>query len=141
MAESLQDQIVREFSLIHNYDSPLLQKRIHDNELQLVLEMSKTEYDRQDQNQYSSNPLTTEQIRRLKRVKYKSSFIIIDNDDNSNNNNKEEEFQNTCAICLEIYENEEELIKLKCNHHYHPICITQWFKMTDTCPLCKYKIE
>lgn len=44
----------------------------------------------------------------------------------------------SCAICLEIYEEEEEVGRLKrCGHDYHVRCITKWLSMKNVCPICK----
>ncbi|XP_039010411.1 E3 ubiquitin protein ligase RIE1-like [Hibiscus syriacus] len=45
-----------------------------------------------------------------------------------------------CCICLNSYEDGEELHSLPCNHHFHSTCIVKWLKMKATCPLCKHSI-
>ncbi|CAH8390744.1 unnamed protein product [Eruca vesicaria subsp. sativa] len=43
-----------------------------------------------------------------------------------------------CAICLEEYEEGEELGELKgCGHDYHGGCIKKWLSMKNSCPICK----
>ena len=46
--------------------------------------------------------------------------------------------KNECLICLMDITNDEFI--LKCNHHFHADCIIQWFKDSDTCPLCRESI-
>ena len=45
-----------------------------------------------------------------------------------------------CSICLEnIKEDVPDLYKgkLVCNHEFHPMCILEWFKHSNTCPICR----
>jgi hypothetical protein len=46
-----------------------------------------------------------------------------------------------CSICLGEYEDEEELVKLPCQHIYHDECITSWTSNHTKCPLCNYDLE
>ena len=41
-----------------------------------------------------------------------------------------------CIICLENFNKEETIIRIKCNHYYHTHCIYSWFEKKKTCPLC-----
>ena len=42
-----------------------------------------------------------------------------------------------CSICLDPLK-EQPCIKLtKCGHVHHRKCITKWFKIEKTCPLCR----
>lgn len=45
----------------------------------------------------------------------------------------------TCNICLEEYENDNEIIVLKkCRHYFHKDCLTQWLKeCSNKCPICR----
>jgi len=44
-----------------------------------------------------------------------------------------------CAIC---YENEDEkVIKTKCNHYFHTSCLTMWFKHKRSCPNCRTSLH
>lgn len=44
----------------------------------------------------------------------------------------------TCAICLEDYEEEETLRLLPCRHGFHAACIDQWLMTrSPCCPVCK----
>ncbi|KAK4750087.1 hypothetical protein SAY87_027536 [Trapa incisa] len=43
-----------------------------------------------------------------------------------------------CVICLEAYEEGEDVGTLKtCSHHYHVNCIKRWLSMKNSCPICK----
>jgi len=44
-----------------------------------------------------------------------------------------------CSICLEIFTNDEKIIKLNCDHIFHLDCIKLWIENNDTCPLCRTK--
>ncbi|EEQ82778.1 hypothetical protein NCER_100445 [Vairimorpha ceranae BRL01] len=44
---------------------------------------------------------------------------------------------NSCAICLENYEVDQNVSKLICQHIFHRDCIQEWFQMSQTCPACK----
>ncbi|KAK1265402.1 E3 ubiquitin ligase BIG BROTHER-related [Acorus gramineus] len=43
----------------------------------------------------------------------------------------------TCAICLENYNDLQDLGTLKCGHDYHFECIKKWLGMKNICPICK----
>ena len=49
--------------------------------------------------------------------------------------------KNNCNICLDIFQEKEELIKLKCDHLYHTNCIAEWLKKhSNKCPICRDEI-
>jgi E3 ubiquitin-protein ligase RNF13 len=46
-----------------------------------------------------------------------------------------------CAVCLEDYEEEVEVAKLDCRHHYHDRCVRCWVaEGQPTCPLCEMAV-
>jgi len=48
----------------------------------------------------------------------------------------------SCSICLEEFEVGEKLLKLPCNHYFHPNCIKPWLtERQPTCPLCKANVK
>lgn len=48
-----------------------------------------------------------------------------------------------CSICLQAYENGEQIALAKtdkCNHVFHKECIQMWLIENDDCPLCRCQI-
>jgi len=46
-----------------------------------------------------------------------------------------------CSVCLIDFEiDEENVIKLPCNHIYHKDCVTTWLTKHCTCPVCRYEL-
>ena len=41
-----------------------------------------------------------------------------------------------CPICLEAFENGEEVRWLECCHVFHKACIQEWFKSRSRCAVC-----
>jgi len=44
-----------------------------------------------------------------------------------------------CSICLEDYQENDKILKLRCNHIFHKKCLKQWShnKESTSCPLCR----
>jgi len=51
------------------------------------------------------------------------------------------EYDHNCIICLEKYDEESRLRKLKCGHAFHKVCIDTWFITSSLCPLCKMDVN
>jgi len=45
-----------------------------------------------------------------------------------------------CTICIENLETNERVIKLKCEHMFHPKCINQWINIHERCPNCNLDV-
>jgi hypothetical protein len=45
-----------------------------------------------------------------------------------------------CTICLEEFNNDDEIVKLKCNHLFHSKCIDDWIEKNQSCPLCRVNL-
>ena len=41
-----------------------------------------------------------------------------------------------CGICMDTFQDGEELKKLFCSHIYHKDCLNQWIQAKKDCPLC-----
>jgi len=53
--------------------------------------------------------------------------------------------EDSCCICLEVYEEGEDLILLPCLHRFHYNCMRSWTKTSTfsgaaSCPYCKTSI-
>ncbi|KAF9616248.1 hypothetical protein IFM89_029024 [Coptis chinensis] len=42
-----------------------------------------------------------------------------------------------CSVCQEEYAEGDEMGNLRCDHHYHLVCINQWLRLKNWCPICK----
>ncbi|QCE12393.1 E3 ubiquitin-protein ligase [Vigna unguiculata] len=45
-----------------------------------------------------------------------------------------------CSICMEDLRFTHELSSTPCDHYFHHQCIVKWFKISYTCPICRYPI-
>ena len=51
------------------------------------------------------------------------------------------EFSETCAVCLEDFQENDKLRVLPCGHAYHTKCIDIWLIKTDSvCPQCRKRV-
>nr|AFK47873.1 unknown [Medicago truncatula] len=71
----------------------------------------------------------------LKRSFYQSS--PSDNATKCCNENKDDI---KCCICQEEYVEEDEVGSLLCEHKYHVVCIQQWLRLKNWCPICKASV-
>ena len=49
------------------------------------------------------------------------------------------EDEDVCSICIDILEDEVEV--MDCSHKYHHDCITEWMKQNPVCPVCRAYIK
>lgn len=47
---------------------------------------------------------------------------------------------NHCIICYNDYDDNEEIIKLPCDHYFHKSCILNWLLKKTSCPLCRFPL-
>jgi hypothetical protein len=73
---------------------------------------------------------------------------IVLNEDKFNNIEKinfedlNNEVSKECLICLEIFEKDDLLLKIKCNHIFHSDCIKSWLcKESNKCPVCRIDVD
>ncbi len=55
--------------------------------------------------------------------------------------NKDKFNEIECCICSENYIKNDEIRLLVCNHYFHKKCVTEWLKITKTCPYCRQEID
>eukprot|EP01084_Bolivina_argentea_P131897 232745_1 len=81
-------------------------------------------------------------IRQSQRIQHLTEIDIISYQGNDNNKlTLMNPHNDSCAICLEDFELNEELRLLPCNHGYHMKCIDPWLhKQSELCPMCKQSI-
>jgi hypothetical protein len=50
--------------------------------------------------------------------------------------------QNSCAICLELLEEDQAVrVLLPCEHRFHCVHIEEWLLLKSTCPVCRRQVE
>ncbi|KAM2996110.1 hypothetical protein FF2_042981 [Malus domestica] len=42
-----------------------------------------------------------------------------------------------CSICQEEYVAGDEVGRLRCEHRFHVVCVNQWLRLKNWCPICK----
>jgi hypothetical protein len=52
----------------------------------------------------------------------------------------EGEVSEVCSVCQENFQTSEVVKELPCKHHFHTDCIVPWFRVKDSCPLCRNPI-
>ena len=45
-----------------------------------------------------------------------------------------------CAICTEVFEKDEKVSKLGCEHVFHSECLIPWLEIQNTCPNCRFML-
>ena len=57
-------------------------------------------------------------------------------------NSIENPYCKECVICFQVYNENEEIIKLNCDerHVYHAECLKKWLRINNTCPICRKPI-
>ena len=48
--------------------------------------------------------------------------------------------EDTCSVCLEQFQKDDDVVVLPCKHGFHPQCIEPWLKMHSECPSCRHKL-
>ena len=46
-----------------------------------------------------------------------------------------------CSVCCDELRGETEVRRLPCGHVFHKSCILNWLQLTNSCPLCRAKLE
>ncbi len=45
-----------------------------------------------------------------------------------------------CAICLEMFQQNQVVTQLPCGDYFHPACIRRWLSEHNSCPYCRTKL-
>jgi E3 ubiquitin-protein ligase RNF115/126 len=48
--------------------------------------------------------------------------------------------EDTCSVCLEQFQKNDDIVVLPCKHGFHPQCIDPWLNMHSECPSCRHKL-
>ena len=73
--------------------------------------------------------------------------VILDDDtfnnlERVNYNSLNKELSNECLICLDTFEEIDEIVKIKCNHIFHCHCIKEWLcNESNKCPVCRVEVD
>ncbi|KAH7512903.1 hypothetical protein FEM48_Zijuj12G0139500 [Ziziphus jujuba var. spinosa] len=49
--------------------------------------------------------------------------------------------RHVCSVCMESFKAGESCKQVACGHVYHQSCISTWFFLHNSCPLCRCKIS
>merc|ERR1711990_609356 len=41
-----------------------------------------------------------------------------------------------CSVCLDRFEEHQQIIRLNCGHLFHESCVRQWLGVRNACPFC-----
>lgn len=56
---------------------------------------------------------------------------------NTGPDNRDGENSSSCVICFEDIKSGDILSHLPCEHSFHKGCLEQWWKIKESCPLCR----
>ncbi|TKY74636.1 E3 ubiquitin-protein ligase HIP1 [Spatholobus suberectus] len=56
-------------------------------------------------------------------------------------NQDKDDSDTKCIICQEEYVVADEVGSLQCEHMYHVVCIQQWLRLKNWCPICKASVQ
>ena len=71
-------------------------------------------------------PASQEEIAKLPRIRSKEELDCCTSEN--------------CSICQDGYEGDFTAIKMPCGHIFHEECLLQWFKVQNSCPICRLKL-
>lgn len=77
---------------------------------------------------FTTFPATTTAIDKLHIEKFKEG-VSSDRD------------SNTCTICLDRLTDGVQFMRMPCMHIFHEGCIITWLNRSNSCPLCRFKLE
>jgi hypothetical protein len=69
-----------------------------------------------------------------------NEVMSFDNNNNINNNELEDQQLYSARSALESSGKDKKIVQAKCTHVFHEVCIQQWFRNHDTCPVCRHTL-
>ncbi|XP_057424642.1 RING-H2 finger protein ATL34-like [Lotus japonicus] len=46
-----------------------------------------------------------------------------------------------CAVCLEDFQQKQQVMNLSCSHKYHSACLLPWLEAHPHCPCCRTSVQ
>ena len=77
-------------------------------------------------NRWNGNGLSVDKYHLIKKLD--DNLVPKEEDDN-------------CIVCCDKYDNQTNVAILPCGHIFHELCIKDWFKVSDICPLGRCKVD
>jgi len=93
-----------------------------------VMSSSRREEDGQSQSQSMVTSQTEEEVTGTHTTPHPSKRICL-------------RLDKRCAVCMDAFEESEELTLLPCAHYFHGLCATGWLADHNNCPVCKTKVS
>jgi len=87
-----------------------------------------------------TNITNNERERILNRIKEKKKEKLLSISKKTKYKNKKYSNVEDCRICLDKFNEKDEILILPCLHIFHLKCITHWIESKGTCPLDNQKI-
>jgi E3 ubiquitin-protein ligase RNF115/126 len=87
-----------------------------------------------DPNRYGNPPASKVSIDSLEKIK-----VTKENMNSIINSGKKEE--NSCSVCKDIFELEQNIINMPCKHPFHDECLLPWLSSRNSCPTCRYELS
>ena len=72
-------------------------------------------------------------VSKLKKFKMNKTFCKL--------GNRMEIEHPSCCICISPIKTGEDTILIKCGHMFHHLCVSEWFKNKNSCPMCRYDLQ
>lgn len=90
---------------------------------------------------FSYDPLAIAIRRSIDDLELSKKNILLYIDVIKYKNLNEKPDNDFCSICLDKYDNSDNVSKLECKHVFHNKCILEWGKYKPECPNCRKSID
>ena len=50
-------------------------------------------------------------------------------------------FDPKCPVCLALFDDDDVIIEMPCEHSFHGDCLLPWLQKTNSCPLCRHELK